>query len=153
MADVLTPEQRRLNMSRIRGKDTRIELVLRSVLHAKGLRYRLHRKDLPGRPDLVFARYRTALFIHGCFWHGHGCHLSKMPETRKEFWAAKIAGNMLRDARAVAALREQGWRVAIIWECAIRGPGRKTADDLAGDVLSFLNNDSCDLIETVALII
>ena len=92
MVDVLTPEQRRLNMSRIRGKDTKPELLLRHGLHARGLRYRLHRKDLPGRPDMVFPRYRAAILVHGCFWHGHDCPLFKLPATRREFWAGQDRG-------------------------------------------------------------
>ena len=118
MVDVLTPEQRRLNMSRIRGKDTKPELMLRHGLHARGLRYRLHRKDLPGRPDMVFPRYRAAILVHGCFWHGHDCPLFKLPATRREFWAAKIEGNQARDARDIAGLAAAGWRVLVVWECA-----------------------------------
>jgi DNA mismatch endonuclease (patch repair protein) len=128
MADVLTPEQRRLNMSRIRGKDTKPELMLRQGLHARGLRYRLHRKDLPGRPDVVFPRFRAAILVHGCFWHGHDCPLFKLPATRREFWAAKIAGNKARDARDLATLATTGWRVLVVWECALKGPSRQPAD-------------------------
>ncbi len=111
MVDVLTPEQRRLNMSRIRGKDTKPELMLRRGLHALGLRFRLHRKDLPGRPDMVFPRYRAAVLVHGCFWHAHDCPLFKWPATRREFWAAKIEGNRARDLRDLAGLAAVGWRV------------------------------------------
>lgn len=124
MADVLTPAQRSLNMSRIRGRDTKPELVVRRGLHARGLRFRLHRRDLPGRPDLVLPRYRTAIFIHGCFWHGHHCPMFKWPATRPDFWKRKIGGNRERDAAAVAALRREGWRVLLIWECAARGPAK-----------------------------
>src|ERR1700719_1649815 len=99
MGDVLTPEQRRLNMSRIRGRDTKPELLLRRGLHAAGLRFRLHTERLPGRPGLVFPRYRAAILVHGCFWHGHDCPLFKLPATRSEFWASKIAGNRTRDNR------------------------------------------------------
>ena len=108
MVDVLTPEQRRLNMSRIRGKDTKPELMLRRGLHALGLRFRLHRKDLPGRPDMVFPRYRAAVLVHGCFWHGHDCPLFKWPVTRREFWAVKIEGNRARDMRDLAGLAGAG---------------------------------------------
>lgn len=90
MADVLTPEQRRLNMSRIRGRDTKPELLLRRGLHARGLRFRLHRKDLPGCPDLVFPRFRVTVFVHGCFWHGHECPMFKWPGTRTDFWRRKM---------------------------------------------------------------
>jgi DNA mismatch endonuclease (patch repair protein) len=122
MVDVLTPEQRSFNMSRIRGRDTKPELLLRSGLHARGFRFRLHRRDLPGRPDLVLPRYQTAVFVHGCFWHKHGCALSKMPATRAEFWQRKIEATVTRDRLAVADLLAAGWRVLIIWECALRGP-------------------------------
>lgn len=124
MADVLTREQRRHNMSRIRGRDTKPEMILRRGLHARGMRYSLQRRDLPGRPDIVFSGPRVAVFVHGCFWHGHGCQLSKLPSTRTEFWSAKIAGNVERDQRAVKALTNAGWRILIVWECATRGRGR-----------------------------
>lgn len=121
MTDVLTPEQRRLNMSRIRGRDTKPEMLIRHGLHALGLRYRLHDRRLPGCPDLVFARHRAVVFVHGCFWHAHGCALSKLPATRREFWREKLRNNSARDRRAVEALRAAGWRVLVVWECAIRG--------------------------------
>ncbi len=124
MADVLTPQQRRLNMSRIRSRDTKPELLLRRALHARGLRFRLHRKDLPGCPDLVFPRFRAVVFVHGCFWHGHACHLFKVPETRRAFWQRKIRANADRDHKAVATLRSERWRVLTVWECSLRGRGR-----------------------------
>ena len=124
MVDVLTPAQRRLNMSRIRDKDTKPEMLLRRGLHALGLRFRLHRKDLPGRPDLVFPARRAVILVHGCFWHGHSCPLGKTPATRTEFWQAKIEGNRNRDELTSKALTVAGWRVLIVWECALRGPGR-----------------------------
>ncbi len=99
MVDVLTSEQRSFNMSRIRGRDTKPELTLRRGLHSLGLRFRLHRRDLPGRPDLVFASRRAVVFVHGCFWHGHDCPMCRLPATRPDFWATKIAGNRARDRR------------------------------------------------------
>lgn len=141
MADVLTPEQRRLNMSRIRGKDTKPELMLRRGLHALGLRFRLHRKDLPGRPDMVFPRYRAAVLVHGCFWHAHDCPLFKWPATRREFWAAKIEGNRARDVRDVAGLAAAGWRVLVVWECALTGPTRLPGDAALAKIVSWLNTD------------
>jgi len=108
-------------MSGIRGKNTKLEMILRQGLHARGLRYRLHAKDLPGKPDLVFPVRRAALFAHGCFWHGHDCHLFRMPSTRPEFWQAKIARNQIVDARSTAALEAAGWRVGVVWECALKG--------------------------------
>lgn len=121
--DPLTPEQRRRNMSAIRGRDTRPELIVRRALHAAGLRYRLH-GALPGRPDLVFPGRRAVIFVHGCFWHGHACPMFKIPATRQEFWLGKIEGNQARDARVQAELLGKDWRVMTIWECAIRGKAR-----------------------------
>jgi DNA mismatch endonuclease, patch repair protein len=132
MTDVLTADQRQLNMSRIRGRDTKPEMLVRRGLHARGLRYRLHDRNLPGRPDLVFSKYRTAVFVHGCFWHAHGCALAKLPTTRQDFWRQKLEGNAARDLRTIDALQANGWRVLVIWECALRGPGR-LGEAVAGD--------------------
>jgi DNA mismatch endonuclease, patch repair protein len=140
--DTLTPEQRRLNMSLIRGKDTQPELVLRKALHAAGLRYRVHVPELPGRPDLVFARYRAAVFVHGCFWHCHeGCPVHKIPSTRRDFWTAKLRANVVRDLTNQSKLREQGWRVLIVWECAITGSRRQRTEALVSQCKRFLESD------------
>ena len=121
MSDVHTPEQRSRNMSAIKGKNTKPELRVRSALHAMGYRFRLHRKDLPGKPDIVLAKHRLALFVHGCFWHCHDCRWGRVvPATRPEFWAAKRGGNVERDLIKQDALRAQGWKVATIWECQTR---------------------------------
>ena len=136
--DVLTPEQRRHNMSRIRGKDTKPEMLLRRGLHGTGLRFRLHARELPGRPDMIFPRFRAAILVHGCFWHGHACPLFKLPATRPEFWAAKIAGNRSRDLKAHAALAEAGWRVLIVWECALKGPGRQPLPEVITHCSNFI---------------
>lgn len=141
MADVLTTEQRRLNMSRIRGRDTKPELMLRSGLHARGLRFRLHRKNLPGCPDLVFPRFRAVVFVHGCFWHGHDCPMFKLPATRAEFWAKKIGGNRTRDAHARVDLAEAGWRTLVVWECALRGPSRRLVDSVLDEIVGWLNTE------------
>ena len=138
MVDVLTPEQRRFNMSRIRGKDTKPEMLLRRGLHALGFRFRLHRKDLPGRPDLVFPSRRAVIFMHGCFWHGHACPMCPIPATRREFWTAKITGNRVRDAAATDRLRVLGWRVFVVWECALRGPARRPESDVICRCAGFL---------------
>ena len=128
MTDVHTPEQRSFNMSRIRGRDTKPELLVRRALHAAGLRYRLQGrtsqgKTLPGKPDLVFAGARTVVFVHGCFWHMHECQLGKpVPATNKDFWAEKRRGNRERDDRNRAALESDGWNVFEIWECETRDP-------------------------------
>jgi DNA mismatch endonuclease (patch repair protein) len=120
VADVLTQEQRRLNMSRIRGSDTKPEKLVRSALHAMGLRFRLHDRTLPGTPDIVLKRHRTVVFVNGCFWHGHGCKLSKMPATRAEFWTSKIGRTKARDAIIAEQLLDLGWNVVVVWECALR---------------------------------
>jgi DNA mismatch endonuclease (patch repair protein) len=120
MADNLAPEQRSWNMSRIRGKDTGPEMHLRSLLHRAGFRYRLHQPSLPGKPDLVLPRYRTVIFVHGCYWHRHsGCRNATTPSTRKEFWLAKFRATVKRDARALENLTIQGWRVMTVWECEL----------------------------------
>lgn len=115
MTDVLSPEQRRLNMSRIRGKNTRPEMRLRTALHMRGLRFRLHRKDLPGSPDIVFVRQKVAVFVDGCFWHGCPAHGAR-PQTNAEFWSEKIEKNRARDSRASRELKHLGWTVLRIWE-------------------------------------
>ena len=108
-------------MAGIRGKNTRPEMQLRRELHSRGLRYRLHAKQLPGKPDIVFRSRKLAVFVHGCFWHRHeGCRFASTPATRTEFWEQKLSGNHARDKRNVSALLEMGWRVVIIWECALR---------------------------------
>jgi DNA mismatch endonuclease (patch repair protein) len=140
MADVLTPEQRRLNMSRVRGRDTKPEMIIRRGLHVRGLRYRLHDRRLPGRPDLVFARYHAVIFVNGCFWHGHDCSLFRLPATRREFWNEKIASNHARDMRTGAALRKLGWRIAKVWECSLRGSNRLPEDEVLRICEAFLRS-------------
>ncbi|WP_448192816.1 very short patch repair endonuclease [Azospirillum sp. sgz301742] len=136
--DTLTPDQRRFAMSRVASRDTAPELALRRSLHAIGFRFRLHRKELPGRPDLVFPKYHAAIFVHGCFWHGHDCPRGRPPATRTEFWSAKIARNQARDAAAEQALIEAGWRVLTVWECGITGPARWEPDALSALCADFL---------------
>ena len=126
MADVLTPEQRHLNMSRNRGKDTKPELLVRQYLHARGLRYRLHSKELPGKPDIVLPRYKTIVFVHGCFWHRHsGCRYTTTPGTRTEFWVNKFARNVENDDRQQAELTAAGWKVLTVWECELKATVRE----------------------------
>ena len=119
MADIVDRETRSRMMSGIRGKDTKPEILVRKALHAAGYRFRLHRKDLPGKPDIVLPRYRTVVFVHGCFWHGHKCKHFKWPKTREDFWREKIMRNMERDREAVAALEKLGWTVKVVWECEV----------------------------------
>lgn len=125
-------------MSGIRGKDTKPEMVLRRGLHARGLRYRLHARHLPGRPDMVFASREAVLFANGCFWHGHDCPLFRLPSTRPEFWSTKISRNREVDARSAAALAEAGWRVGVVWECALRGRGRLPLDTVLDACLAWI---------------
>lgn len=120
-------------MGAIRGTNTKPELELRRALHRQGLRYRLHAKDLPGRPDIIFPKHRTVLFVHGCFWHRHeGCRYATTPSTRPEFWKAKFDGNTARDEAATEALLRDHWRVGIVWEClAKRGQLEEAAEEIA----------------------
>lgn len=121
MADIISPEQRSALMSRIRGKDTKIEQEVRKGLHSLGFRYRLGGAGLPGRPDIVLPKYRTVVFVHGCFWHQHDCHLFRLPKTRTEFWKSKVDANRVRDRRAVEELEAKEWHVETVWECELRG--------------------------------
>lgn len=122
-------------MSGIKGRNTKIEVDLRRALFARGFRYRIDVRSLPGRPDIVLPRYRAAIFVHGCFWHAHDCSLFRLPASRPDFWKAKLEGNAARDGRAIEALAHLGWRVATVWECATRGREAgavgKVADRLA----------------------
>lgn len=132
-------------MSGIRGKDTKPELLVRRALHAAGFRYRLHERTLPGKPDMVFPKYSAVVFVHGCFWHGHDCHLFRMPSTRTEFWQAKISGNVARDVRAITLLRETGWRVGTVWECALKGREKLPVDDIAATLAVWLRGETPEL--------
>lgn len=121
MTDIVDSQTRSRMMSRIRGSDTRPELIVRRYLHARGFRYRLHRHDLPGKPDLVLPKYRLTIFIHGCFWHRHdGCFYATSPATCKAFWHDKLSGNATRDKRQQGELISLGWRVLIVWECGLK---------------------------------
>ncbi|MEI9917364.1 MAG: very short patch repair endonuclease [Bacteroidota bacterium] len=134
MADVHKPEVRSYNMSRIRSKNTKPEMIVRKYLHARGYRFRLHVKDLPGKPDIVLKKYRTAIFIHGCFWHGHeGCKYFVVPKTRTDWWMKKIARNRSNDQQAKEDLVRLNWRVMELWECEI-----KNKELLAALILSKL---------------
>lgn len=138
MVDVLTKTQRQLNMSRIRGRDTKPEMLIRRGLHARGFRYRLQDRNLPGRPDIVLPRYKTVILVHGCFWHGHDCPMFRLPATRREFWAQKIAANQVRDIRTREALLASSWRVMTIWECSLRGKGRWTIEAVLDACTTFI---------------
>jgi len=141
MTDFLTPAERSDRMSRIRGKDTQPELALRKVLHRLGLRYRLHGAGLPGKPDLVFPRYRTVVFVHGCFWHRHdGCNIATTPKSNTPFWLEKFKKNVTRDARVATQLEALGWRVFIVWECEL---GSAIKSKTTGERLNFLSRQIC----------
>lgn len=131
MVDRVSREVRSKNMSRIRSRDTKPELLLRKELFSRGFRYRLHGKKIPGKPDLVLKKWNAVIFIHGCFWHRHeGCKYSTIPATRTEFWNEKFEGNTARDAKNLETLLARGWRVAVIWQCALKNGAEPVVDDL-----------------------
>lgn len=134
--DRLTRERRSWLMSRVRGKDTKPEMAVRRLLHGLGYRYRLHRKDLPGKPDLVFPSRRKAVFVHGCFWHGHDCKYGKLPVSNVDYWRDKIERNKTRDANALHALGSLGWGAFVVWQCDIRDLER-----LEKALVDFLEDD------------
>ena len=121
MTDIISKEKRSWNMSRIKGKNTKPERIVRSVLHRMGYRFRLHRKDLPGKPDIVLPKYRTVIFVHGCFWHRHkGCKYAYTPKSRVDFWKKKFKENVKRDKKKREELVKAGWKIVIVWECRLR---------------------------------
>lgn len=124
MVDVVDSATRSRMMAGIRGRNTKPEILVRSLLHRQGFRFRLHGSGMPGKPDIVFPGLRAVIFVHGCFWHGHDCPLFKFPATRPEFWRTKIGRNQKNDVEAIELLLAAGWRVGIVWECSIRGRGR-----------------------------
>ena len=120
MADALTPQRRSENMRRIRSKNTKPEMIVRSQVHRLGFRYRLHGKDLPGKPDLVFRKRKKAIFVHGCFWHQHSaCREGRVPGSRPQYWIPKLQGNKDRDAAHLSGLQTSGWQILVIWECEV----------------------------------
>lgn len=140
-------------MAGIGGKDTKPEMLVRRALHRRGFRFRLHAKNLPGRPDLVFPKYRAVVFVHGCFWHRHeGCRFATVPSTRADFWKKKFEANVARDQKVIAGIRAKGWRTAVVWECTTKGRGRSElvvdalAEWLTGES-SFIEIGSPDSVE------
>jgi DNA mismatch endonuclease (patch repair protein) len=127
-------------MSRIRGKDTKPEMIVRKWLWANGFRYRLHKKSLSGNPDIILQKYNLIIFVHGCFWHSHNCHLAATPKTRQDFWLPKLKENVKRDKRNIKKLLKDGWRVAIVWECALKGR-KEFPKELAGQFMDWLVSD------------
>lgn len=139
MTDTLTPLERSERMSRVRGHDTKPEIRVRKLLHSMGFRFRLHRRDLPGRPDIVLPKYKAIIFVHGCFWHRHdapNCRLARMPKSRIEFWGPKLDANQLRDRRVEHELRTMGWSVLVLWECEM-----KDEELLRARILGILGNE------------
>jgi len=140
--DTLAPKERSEPMSRVRGKDTKPELIVRRLLHGLGYRYRLHARDLPGKPDIVFRGRRKAIYVHGCFWHRHpdpACKLARLPKTRQEFWLPKLEGNRRRDIENQRRLTEMGWDCLLVWECEI---GRVSQPDLTRKLRRFLDSET-----------
>ncbi len=135
MVDTISRERRSWNMSRIKGRNTGPELRLRSLLHRAGFRFRIHAKHLPGKPDIILPKYRTVIFVHGCFWHRHeGCRNATVPSTRPEFWNEKFALNVARDARARALLEAAGWSVITVWECELKADPDGIVERLSHDI-------------------
>lgn len=142
MADVVDKATRSRMMSGIRSHDTKIELAIRKALFAQGFRYRLNNRDLPGRPDIVLPKYRAAIFVHGCFWHGHDCPYFRWPASNAEFWREKITKNMKRDQSNWAALTAMGWRHLTVWECALKGASAEAVKALADQLANWLKSKS-----------
>jgi DNA mismatch endonuclease, patch repair protein len=139
--DTVDKSTRSRIMSRVGQRDTGAEMFLRRALHHRGFRYRLHDRKLPGTPDMIFPRFRAVVFVHGCFWHAHGCKFSTVPSTRREFWAQKFEENRKRDRRDIDLLLAGGWRVMVVWECAIKGKRKLGADELISSLIDWLNSE------------
>lgn len=146
MADTVTSEQRSKMMSAVKGKNTNLELLIRKLLYSKGYRYRLHIKNLPGKPDIVISRLKVAIFCNGCFWHKHDCGLFKWPQTKTEFWREKIKGNASRDLNNWKELIQNQWKVIVIWGCAMKGKLKLTPEELSEKLTETINS-SDDMVE------
>jgi len=144
MVDVVDQKTRSRMMSGIRSKNTKPELLIRKGLHARGFRFRLHDKHLPGKPDLVLPKYSAVIFVHGCFWHRHDCHLFKWPKTRREFWHKKLLRNQEKDVESYASLKKDGWYILTIWECALKGRTRRSLDEVLDMAADWLVNGRRD---------
>lgn len=140
-ADTVSAAVRSRMMAAVKGKNTKPELAIRSALHRRGFRFRLHRKDLPGKPDLVFPGRNAVIFVHGCFWHGHDCHLFRWPKSRQDFWREKISRNVERDRNQHEALADAGWRIGTVWECALKGKTRLPFDSVVDQCAMWLKSD------------
>ncbi len=140
MVDVVSKHKRSEMMAGIQGKNTKPEMVIRKKLHSLGYRYRLHYKKLPGNPDMVFPKYMAAVFINGCFWHKHICHLFKWPSTRATFWKNKIEDNRKRDQRNKRELLKAGWRVLVVWECSLKGKKKLPIEKIISHITTWLHS-------------
>ncbi len=136
MGDVVSSTVRSRMMSGIKGKNTKPEIIVRKALYRKGFRYRIHQSKLAGKPDIVLNKYKTVIFTHGCFWHGHECHIFKWPKSNVNFWTQKIIGNRKRDQKNIAHLLNDGWNVIVIWECALRGKREDAISKLISEIAS-----------------
>ena len=155
--DIVDANLRSRMMSGIGSKNTKPELLIRKTLHQRGLRFRLHEKKLPGKPDLVLAKYHCVIFVQGCFWHVHECHLFRWPKTREDFWRKKLGQNRLRDAKNLSHLKRSGWRAALVWECALRDASAERQQEVidqlerwiryGGEFLSLPGDDWADKID------
>lgn len=141
MADIVDSATRSRMMSGIRDRNTKPEILIRSLLHRRGFRFRLHASDLPGKPDIILPRFHAVIFVHGCFWHGHDCPLFKWPGTRPDFWRDKIGRNQANDRKATDALHANGWRIGIVWECSVRGKNRDV-EGVAHKLADWLRSDA-----------
>jgi DNA mismatch endonuclease (patch repair protein) len=145
MADIVSPALRSKMMAGIRNKNTKPELIIRSGLHSRGFRFRLRSSGMPGKPDLVFPKYKAVIFVNGCFWHGHDCHLFRLPSTATDFWSEKISKNRTRDEKNRNQLQQTGWRTMTIWECALKGKNRLPHDGLMEEISKWLHSTSINL--------
>lgn len=141
MVDIVSPEKRSKMMSNIQGKNTKPEILIRKNLYSKGYRYKLHVKSLQGKPDIVLSKYNALIFINGCFWHKHNCHLFKWPKTRRFFWETKINKNIENDQKNHIKLLNENWRILIVWECSIKGKTKKTMEIVINDIVEWLHSD------------
>jgi len=141
LADIVSPQKRSEMMSGIRSKNTKPEIIIRKALHRQGFRFRLHGTGLPGKPDLVFPKYKAVIFTHGCFWHGHECPLFKWPSSRPDFWKNKINRNREKDRESLEKLLDDNWRVMIIWECALKGKVRLRTDHMVLQVSGWIKSN------------
>jgi len=146
MTDIVDPATRSRMMSGITAKNTKPELMIRKLLFNSGFRYRLHNRSLKGTPDIVLKKYRAVIFVNGCFWHGHNCHLFRLPKSRTEFWKKKIKSNIERDVRSRKILAEDGWRIGLVWECAVKGKIAIRPDLLICKIRDWLNCNK-DMLE------